>query len=320
MAMTEDEANDLLPSAPVGSKPRPQGLVYLLIGPPKWGKTTWMCDIPNALLLASERGHQFQTCHKIAIDKWDERAFEIYDDQDDVRHMTMTQITEILEKSSKFDFIIFDTADMFVKLCLDYHLKKNGWVHANDGGDYGKGYEIVQNAPFRQLVGRIMATGRGVGFITHSEPKTTTFKASKATKRETTLPGGIHKLLHTQADVILHASFGMKQKGQKARDRVLQTEGDEETLAGNRTKQVNIPPKFIVDSVSPWGQWSRFFSDPTAAAEADREYLSSGSRRDRTDPEEEAAPDEAPASNETPAPTPETEAEPQAKPARKIRK
>jgi hypothetical protein len=64
----------------------------------------------------------------------------------------------------------------------------------------------------------------------------------------------------------MHGSFGGKKKNSTFRDRIIQTEGDEETLAGNRTKEVIIPARYIVDPVDPWGQWARFFTDPTAAA------------------------------------------------------
>jgi hypothetical protein len=227
-----------------------------------------MADIPNSLLLAFERGHAFHSICKIAIDKWDGHKFEMYDDEEGCRHMTMKQAAEILEASDKFDFVIFDTADMAVKKCTDYWLNKLGHAHLQDAGDFGKGYDLCQNTPFRQLVGAILATGRGIGLITHSNITTTNFAKGAKSKRETTLPGGIHKFLHTQADIILHGSFGARRPNSKHRERILQTEGDEETLAGNRTKGINLPPKFIVDYDNPWKQWCEFFKDPKAADKA----------------------------------------------------
>jgi hypothetical protein len=198
----------------------------------------------------------------------------------------MEQVMEALTATEKFDFIIFDTADMAARKCVDYHLHKNGWQHAQDGGDYGKGYDIVQNTPFRHMIGAIMATGRGIGFITHSEIKTTAFAKGNKSKKETSLPGGIHKFLHTQADIMWHGGFGVRQKGNRYRDRIVQTEGDEETLAGNRTKNVNIPPRFILDPADPWGQWCSFFTDPTAADKATSDLLASKSKREKDDEDE----------------------------------
>lgn len=275
--LTTAEANALLPDVPTQERPQPEKLNYMLIAPPKWGKTTWMCDIPNALLLAFEQGHAFQKAFKMIVDCWDKKVTEdnpaIWQEATEEGqppgnfHCTMTKIAEVLEAADKFDFVIFDTADMAAKMCLDYYLRKHGWTHAKDGGDYGVGHDISQNTPFRQMVGRIMKTGRGVGFLTHSEVK----KTDLASKKETTLPNGVYKFLHTQADIIMHGSFGIKQKGNRYRDRVIQTEGDEETLAGNRVRDLIIPARYIVDTNSPWAQWRSFFTDENAVATAEED-------------------------------------------------
>ena len=259
--MNKKEAEELLPSAPTRSKVNPAALVYLMIGPPKWGKTTFMCSIPDCLLLAFERGHAFQEAHKIGIAKWAGKH-EITEDDEGVRYMTMEQVSNILEATDKFSFIIFDTADMAAKMCSDYYCQKFGWDHVSSGGDYGKGYDIGQNTPFRQMVGAILRTGRGVGFITHSQISTKKLSKGDVSKKETTLPGGIHKFIHTQADIMLHAEFGPRG------ERILRTAGDEDTLAGNRVKGLTLPPRFIVDPKDPWKQWLSFFNDPKAAAKA----------------------------------------------------
>lgn len=281
-----EDLEDMLPTAPRLVLASPISLVYMLIAPPKWGKTTWFCAFPDTLLVAFERGFQFQKTPTVFIDAWDQKGFVPYTDDDGVVHMTMKLLEKLLMASDKYKFVFFDTADMGAKKCSDYYLAKHGWQHAQDGGDYGKGYDIVQNTPFRQLIGSIMGTGRGIGFITHSEVKTTEFSKGKKSKRETSLPGGIHKFLHTQADIILHGSFGIRQKGNKYRDRILQTEGDEETLAGNRSRDLYLPAKFIVDPEHPWTQWSAFFSDPSLAPEAEAELVASMGRRQREADEE----------------------------------
>jgi len=268
--MNTADANDLLPQRATIEKPRPEKLNYLFIAPPKFGKTTFFCDIPDALLLAFEQGHAFQKAHKMVIDCWDRKITEenpaIWQEADtEVYHGTMAKVAEVLEASDRFSFVIFDTADMAAKQCLDYHLRKHNWSHAKDGGDFGVGHDIAQNTPFRHMVGRIMRTGRGVGFITHSEVK----KTELASKKETSLPNGVYKFLHTQADVILHGKFGIKQKGNRWRDRILRTEGDEETLAGSRIKDLIIPAEYIIDPSSPWGQWSGFFDRADAVTEAE---------------------------------------------------
>ncbi len=266
---SKDDADSVLPTKKVSAKPDPMKLVYLFIGPPKFGKTTWFCNIPEALLLAFERGHAFQSAFKIAVNSWKGKE-EIEEDEDGVRYMSMEMVMHALEHSEKFPFIIFDTADMAAKLCSDYYCKVNGWDHISSGGDFGKGYDIGQNTPFRQYVGRILATGRGIGFITHSQVSTAKFKTGDKVKKETSLPGGIHKFLHTQADVILHGMFGNTTKG-KYKARILQTAGDDETLAGNRMREIVLPKQFVIDNEDPWKQWLDFFKNPKAAALAEKE-------------------------------------------------
>jgi hypothetical protein len=270
--VTTADADSLLPSKPTGGV-----------------KPTWLGSIPGSLLLAFERGHAFLEGFKIIIDKWAGKL-DIYDDDDGARHMTMEQVVAILQASEKFPFIIFDTADMAAKMCSDHFCDLNGWQHVSEGGDFGKGYDIGQNTPFRQMFGKILSTGRGIGFITHSTVKETKTKKGDSIKKETSLPGGIYKFLHTQADLILHGSFGPKIKlsnGQKVQTRLLRTVGDDETLAGNRVRRAVIPSEFVVDTDDQWKQWSTFFTDPKAAAKATA-YLDSLSLKNKKADADEA--------------------------------
>lgn len=278
MPLSLEELEAMLPTGKRTTIVRPEGLVYMLIAPPKWGKTTWFCNIPGMALIPSERGHKFQDVPTIYIDAWNmKHPRDPWFDDDGVLHMTMYQFMTVIVESDKYNFLCFDTADQLAKKCSDYFCEKNGWTHPTDGGDYGKGWDVAQNSPFRQLVGKILATGRGIGFTTHSEVHTTAFKKGAQSKRETSLPGGIFKFLHTQADVILHGKFGQKTGKNSYRDRILRTEGDEETLAGNRS-HIILPEEYIVDPKRPWDQWCSFFKDKTLAASAEAEVKNSSPR------------------------------------------
>lgn len=262
----------------------PDELVYLAVTVPKWGKTTFFCSVPGALLIAFERGFQFQKCPTVFIVSWHDSKFEPYVDEKGIMYMTMTQLKKVLVASDKYKFLIFDTADMAAKKCADYHLEKHKAQHANDLGDYGRGYDIVQNTPFRQMVGALMSTGRGIAFLTHQAINEVKDK-KKSIKKETSLPGGIYKFIHSQADVILHGHFGKKQSGNKYRDRIWQTEGDEEVLAGNRSS-IYLPARYVVDPARPWAQWKEFFTNPDASAAAD---LTSGRSDDDDEDDEKPA-------------------------------
>jgi hypothetical protein len=270
-------ANSVLPQMAHSSKADPLSLCYTIIAEPKFGKTTWACSIPDALLLAFEQGHAFIEAHKVIIDAWDypvpeSRKLQPWDEGNGLIHMTFMQAVDIITTSDRFPIVVVDTADMAGKMCLDYHLKKNNLTHPQDW-DFGKGHDVCLNTPFRQAFGRILKSGRGVIFITHTNTTDSRFAGATKSKKECTLPSGISKFLIPQSDVILHGRFGPRDSN-KRRTRVFQTEGSDEVLAGARGvgQQYNLPPRFIINQEDPWAQWTEFFNDEEAASRASIEY------------------------------------------------
>lgn len=267
-------ANALLPSEPTSVTVNPKALVYTMIAEPKWGKSTWFTSIPNSLLLAFEAGHTFISANKIVIDVWDYNRKdkpEPYKDNQGVMHMTMVQAQEVILASDMFDFITTDTADMAVKMCLDFNLKKLGIAHQGDW-DYGKGHDMAMNTPFRQMFGQIIKSGRGVGFVTHTDIQTSQFASQTRSKRDCTLPGGIKKFIVPQSDVILNGKFGPKLPNGR-RSRILVTEGADDVLAGMRGNvNTYLPPQFIVNHDDPWSQWEEFFTSVEAVEKAMKDF------------------------------------------------
>lgn len=276
MPLSTEEADAILPQEPTKAITNPVRLKYMIIGPPKWGKTTLMCAAPDSILLAFEEGHAFHETHKIIIDCWDRDWKEKKDgwgkDDDGNLHTSFVEAVEAIVKSSRFQFIVIDTADMAAKMCLDFHYKKYGVSHASEAGDYGKGWDLCLTQPFRLQIGALMKSGRGIGFITHTNIIEKKIGNTIQARAETTLPSQVQKFLHTQADLILHGFFGKKRKGQLERDRVISLDGTNEILAGSRVRHIHLPKKFIVDPISPWEQWTTFFDDEKAAAAADEQY------------------------------------------------
>ena len=135
-------------------------------------------------------------------------------------------------------------------------------------GDYGKGYDVGQNAPFRRFLLRILKTGRGVAMITHTKVEINKWTAGEKARKECSLPGGIRKICESQADIIMHGELGKKQPGLRLRDRILVCEGDMDTLAGNRTNAM-LPERYIVSPDNPWKQFTRFFINPESTAKAE---------------------------------------------------
>ena len=272
--MDTKDANELLPSEPTKAIRKPERLKYLLIAPPKWGKTTMFCSVPDSLLLATEEGHAFHETHKIIIDQWDKHRSDrgLGVDDDGNHHLSMVEAAEAIVASDKFQFVFIDTADMAAKMCLDWHYKKYGVNHASDAGDYGKGWDLCLTQPFRLVVGMIIRSGRGIGFITHSNIVEKKVGNQKISRVETSLPSQVQKFLHTQADLILHGSFGRLRKGMDERDRIISMDGTNEVLAGSRVRHIHLPRKYIVSPENSWAQWASFFADPKAALKAEADY------------------------------------------------
>lgn len=214
----------------------------------------------------------FHETHKVIIDSWGVREGKGVDD-DGNTHLSMVEAVEAIVASDRFKFVIIDTADMAAKLCLDYHYKKLGVNHASEAGDYGKGWDLCLTQPFRREIGQIMKSGRGVMFITHTSLVTKKVGNTEQSRWETTLPSQVQKFLHTQADVILHGSFGKLRPGMQERDRIISMDGTNEILAGTRIRAIHLPKRYVVDPENPWKQWETFFTDKKATEKAEQEFL-----------------------------------------------
>src|SRR5205809_1105598 len=98
MKLTTEAANDILPEKPSKAPIDARRLKYLMIGPPKWGKTTMGCAAPDSLLLATEEGHMFHETHKIIIDSWGDKEGKMIDDDKNV-HLSMVEAVEAIVAS-----------------------------------------------------------------------------------------------------------------------------------------------------------------------------------------------------------------------------
>lgn len=220
-------------------------LKWLFVAPPGFGKTEFFSLFPDSLMLACEEGHKFVKGFKIIIDKWgDKTDNDPVKDDDGNLHMSFIQAKERIEGSDRFKFIQLDTLDALVKKCIDHHISKANQTHLSDLGEYGKGYDLGQNDPIRRSLNDIFTSGRGMGLITHQAVETKSFKKGPVSKKETTLPNGIHKIVFPQMDLIIHGEFGAQRDKNKFRDRIIRSEGSEDILAKNRGGV--LPPAWIV--------------------------------------------------------------------------
>ncbi len=251
-------AGDGLPEAPTDQDVQLTSLKWLFVAPPGFGKTEFFSLFPDSLMLACEEGHKFVTGHKIIIDSWAGPGNS--EDSDGNLHMSFLEAVKRVEASSRFNFFFIDTIDALVKMCIDHHVLKANQGHLSDLGEYGKGYDLGQNDPIRRELNKLFKSGRGGGLITHQHPETKTFTKGPKTKKETTLPPGITKIIFPQMDLIIHGEFGAQRDDNKYRDRIIKSEGSEDMLAKNRGGV--LPPAWIspVDLVERGAQIREFFT------------------------------------------------------------
>lgn len=257
-------------------KPDPLKMIWMFIGPPGFGKTTTFMAFPRSILLAFEAGHMFLNGMKIVIE--DYTLPEPFQDESGLWHMGLIQVVELICKSDRIDFVIIDTANRAIQLIQDHFLKINKAEHPDDLGEYGKGYEKVRNKPFRDIVNKLVKSGKGIGFITHSSITTKILKNKKeVSKKETTLPDKLMKeFLFPMMDVIIHGEFGEKREGQRNVDRIVVTEPSEAILCKNRSGY--FPGEFLLptDSTKIWPMIEGFFEDPKNIEKAEKELKELG--------------------------------------------
>jgi len=284
--MEQSEALEYFPKRVHVGTAEPDKLKMLVCAPPKWGKTTFATGCPNVLLIAFEEGHRFAECHKVVINNWvvpyKDQAPKI--DNDGIIYCSAMEIIEALEAAGDecpYRAIIMDTVDMAVKMSTVHELAKAKLAYPSDGGDYGKGWSLLQTTPFRRYYNRFVKLGLGIICTTHIKEE---WKADKngiiQYRRESTLPGKVQEFLHTQSDVIINGSFGGRKrprKGMQYRDRIVSFDGTDEIMAGTRITRVYLPNKYIMAAPShgnydaPWKQWVNFFADSPRAGEAAQE-------------------------------------------------
>jgi hypothetical protein len=282
----EEEPRTILPLTGRAVSRRPEHLKYLLIAPPKWGKSTLFSGCPKVCLFAFEAGYSEIDCPKIVITDWDrpykKKKLGWDEDDDGIMYTSAMEVVEEMEEYCPYNLVILDTIDMATKMASEYSCGIAHIEHPGEGGDYGRGWELYQTKPIRMFYNRLVRLGIGVACITHSteKDKTNKFGGKVRIRKETSLAGQVQHFVHTQSDVIMHGDFARLRLGQKERDRYISFDGTAELMAGTRIRKVYIPNKYIVtpptrdDDSPPWKQWSEFFTNsPEAGQLAEQDFV-----------------------------------------------
>lgn len=187
----------------------------LIYGQPKVGKSTLASQIPNALFLATEKGHNFLEIHKVDINKWED-VIEVG--------------KSLLAQKHTFKTLIIDIADYFYKHCERYVMEKHQVEHPSDLG-FGKGFSLVKDE-FTRVVHRLNSIGVGMVFISHAKEKTIKTKSAEWTMMATSMGNGPEGVISGLSDVILYCYI--TEEGH----RVMRTKPSKYILAGDRSKKL----------------------------------------------------------------------------------
>lgn len=198
----------------------------LLAAPFKYGKTTFMCNIPGALILSFEPGLNARAgVYAQKISSWSE--FKVVCKQ--------LQRAEVREK---FKCICFDTIEIAANLCQEYICARAGVQSMADVG-YGKLYKEYENE-FSKAIRSISLLGYGMIFACHTEVKNISVGEDAVIERiQPKLERRAFDVINGLSDVIGVGVMEFDEKGNQKR--VLYTSETPTVRAGNRFTY--FPPK-----------------------------------------------------------------------------
>lgn len=184
----------------------------LLYGLPKVGKSTFASQIPGALFLATEEGHNHLEVFKVNITKWE-----------DVHALK----AELAKPGHNFTTLVIDIADWFFKHCEHYVCRKFEVLHASDMA-FGKGYSLIKDE-FVRTVNGLNQMGFGMIFISHADDKPVEKTTMKYTRMDTTIAKSANTIICGLCDYIFYAYID--DKGQ----RLMRTKPTKYINAGDRS-------------------------------------------------------------------------------------
>ena len=196
-----------------------RSFVFLVYGAPKIGKTTLCSNIPDALFLCTEQGHNNVEVFQARVASWEDAV----------------QVLAELETSKhSYKAVVVDTVDNLYKFCLDYVCKKLKITHPSDL-EYGKGFGLVNNE-FQRVLTKLSLLPYGLFLLSHAEEKEQTTRTGKYMKTQPALPGAARKLVLGMVDVIAYCDqLEEVVDGRTVKRRIIRTKPDQFYEAGDRT-------------------------------------------------------------------------------------
>jgi len=200
--------------------------VLLVYGREKIGKTTWAASYPDALFLSTEPGTKGLRIHEYNAEDGGCRNWGL----------VRSAVGLLEEQPDRYKTVVIDTADRAYELCLDHVCAELGIDHPGvspDGKeDFGKSWKAVRKE-FTDVIHRILQTGRGLVFTSHSKEENYKARTGEPfTRIHPSMSGQARAVVEALVDMFFYADYMRAPDGETRR--VLVTEGNDLVWAGHR--------------------------------------------------------------------------------------
>ena len=210
------------------------GYITFIYGPAKVGKTTLATQMPNALLLAFERGYNaIPGVIAQDVNTWGE----------------MTQIYRELKKpevQEAYKTIVVDTVDIAADLCQKYICNQLGIDNMGDGG-WGTNSWSKYKKEFEDVFRGLTMMGYAVVFISHAKTGTDKDQTGKefGFTKPTTQSSAL-QIIENMADIYCFARMYLGSDGEEKRVLTLRSPAGSGISCGSRFKYIasEIPLRY----------------------------------------------------------------------------
>ena len=196
-------------------------MTVLVYAAPKFGKSTWASQAPDALFLATEPGLNHLASYQLPISSWEE----------------MLEACALIAKGSHgYRTIVIDTIDNAYQFCENYVCRNQGFAHPSDAG-YGKGWSMVK-AEFLRVLTKLANLPYGLIMTSHAKTKEVKTPTGPVPRMVPTLTGGALDVAAGLADAYIFGDFEEvtnPETGEILCERVARTKASSGWEAGERT-------------------------------------------------------------------------------------
>lgn len=213
----------LLPTVKSKPKANLHDYTILIYGAPKLGKSTFVANAEDVVILATEPGLNALECYKVDVPDWE---------------TFLSAASELAEMNHGFKAVGIDTGDNLFGFLSAYLCKKHNVSSISDL-DNNKGYGLLNNE-FQRVLTKLAHLPMGLIITSHEKNKE--FKnrdGSKFNKIVPSISGQGADIVCKLADIILYADIDLTTiDGKPVTRRVVRTKPHPAYTAGDRTRRL----------------------------------------------------------------------------------